>query len=488
MRSYKIYPKQWMELQPYERPDEVDKYYVEMSNAVLRILIDKGVDTEYDLDINELQLMAMRLTMYFEDVVSQIGVWDAAVGEFERRYGYPVPFYEPDDDYEKGYVNIEDVKFVFWNELQSFYCNDTFIFPNDALLNQIAEDLFVIFDEQWETAPENTRKKQFVHNPEAAQNYWKACKLFEWFVSQSFVSTMFKSAFENKFNSFMELNDQLDIEASMAAYNALTSIITAGTHNMLSMPAPQWFARIRKNEKEIWESFRLNAPSLYKYLRTDGSKIWFLDAVADAEMAVEDESIHIEFLKKGFDAGKYYLFSTAEFKGKRYQIGLMTAFSGENALQMREDMKRRQLFKDSEKAAHKLFLKHSGGKEMMFFGSKQELVDFYAKMGMEKFDLDNKSDCYVAITFEDSATSIYFDDFVKCINSPDNPFYDKKYAEDNAFDFLMNISNCDYHTVEYLTSRHYLDDAMLEDESDKDFVRKYNRFVVDYSYFSTKGK
>ena len=240
-----------MELQPYERPDEVDKYYVEMSNAVLRILINKGVDTEYDLDINELQLMAMRLTMYFEDVVSQIGIWDAAVGEFERRYGYPVPFYEPDDDYEKGYVNIEDVRFVFWNELQSFYYNDTFIFPNDALLNQIAEDLFVIFDGQWETAPENTRKKQFVHNPEAAQNYWKARKLFEWFVSQSFVSTMFKSAFEDEFNSFMELNDQLDIEESMAAYNAMTSISTVGTYNMLSMPAPQWFAASARTRKRF---------------------------------------------------------------------------------------------------------------------------------------------------------------------------------------------------------------------------------------------
>ncbi len=476
-----------MALQPYERPDAVDRYYAELADVVFQRLIDEEVNIEYELEISDLKLMAIRMTMFFEDVVSQIGIWAAAVGEFERRYGYPVPFYEPNNDYEKGYLNIEDVRYVFWNEIQSFYNEDTFIDPHNVTLKLFADDVFDIFDAQWETAPENTRKKEFVHNSEAAGNYWKARKLFEWFVAQSFVSTMFHSSFEKEFNGFMKLNNNLDVEESMAGYNAMTSISIDGRRNILSIPASEWFAFIRKDEKDIWESFKLNYPSMYKYLRTDGSKIWFLDAVADTEVAVETESIHTEFLKIGFDDNRYYLFTTAEFNGKRYQIGIMSAFSGVNALQMIDEMKRQKKFKDSEKAAHELFLKHSGGKEMMFFGSKQELVDFYAKMGMNNFDIPKISDCYVAITFEDSATSIYFGDVVKCICSPDNPYYDKKVAEDVAFGLLINSHDCDYHTIEYLTSHNYLNDAVQRDESDKYFVRKYNRFIVDYSYFKTKG-
>ena len=85
----KIYVKEWMLFQPYERQDEVDTYYVNVANQIAACLKD-FVGGRYPE--HSVHGIAIYLTLWFQDVISQTGIWQAFSEECRKRYGCLVPF------------------------------------------------------------------------------------------------------------------------------------------------------------------------------------------------------------------------------------------------------------------------------------------------------------------------------------------------------------------------------------------------------------
>ena len=94
----KIYVKEWMLFQPYERQDEVDTYYVNVANQIAACLKD-FVGGRYPE--HSVHGIAIYLTLWFQDVISQTGIWQAFSEECRKRYGCLVPFMtsEKEKDY-----------------------------------------------------------------------------------------------------------------------------------------------------------------------------------------------------------------------------------------------------------------------------------------------------------------------------------------------------------------------------------------------------
>lgn len=113
----KIYVKEWMLFQPYERQDEVDTYYVNVANHIAGCLKD-FVGGRYPE--HSVHGIAIYLTLWFQDVISQTGIWQAFSEECRKRYGCLVPFMTPEKekDYYPGEVNPEDLQFLLWHYLQ----------------------------------------------------------------------------------------------------------------------------------------------------------------------------------------------------------------------------------------------------------------------------------------------------------------------------------------------------------------------------------
>ena len=89
----KIYVKEWMLFQPYERQDEVDTYYVNVANHIAGCLKD-FVGGRYPE--HSVHGIAIYLTLWFQDVISQTGIWQAFSEECRKRYGCLVPFMTPE--------------------------------------------------------------------------------------------------------------------------------------------------------------------------------------------------------------------------------------------------------------------------------------------------------------------------------------------------------------------------------------------------------
>lgn len=82
-----------MLFQPYERQDEVDTYYVNVANHIAACLKD-FVGGRYPE--HSVHGIAIYLTLWFQDVISQTGIWQAFSEECRKRYGCLVPFMTPE--------------------------------------------------------------------------------------------------------------------------------------------------------------------------------------------------------------------------------------------------------------------------------------------------------------------------------------------------------------------------------------------------------
>ena len=113
----RIYNGDWKTLHPYSGSVPTDLYYITLANKVLAAI--RAVETSLEesdyrkIDETEQKELACILTAYFEDIISQTGIFQAFTRIHGKRFGKPLPFYTLDEDYTPGEINIEEVHTLF---------------------------------------------------------------------------------------------------------------------------------------------------------------------------------------------------------------------------------------------------------------------------------------------------------------------------------------------------------------------------------------
>ena len=156
----KIYIKQWLELKPYENQTLTDRYYLKLSNKIKTILIDDySIILGASLNGEDLDLLCIFLTAYFEDIISETNIWNSFIKIHKKLYNKKLPFFNT-DEYVDGEINEQDISFLisyFLNTIQE----DKFIHPVNLFITDVASTVFELLDDEYEYAPENKVLKTF---------------------------------------------------------------------------------------------------------------------------------------------------------------------------------------------------------------------------------------------------------------------------------------------------------------------------------------
>lgn len=180
MQKRKIYPKEWLTLHPYVQPQASDRYFVDLANRLYTLCSENRL-TPGSLTLSEslLQRLCLYAAAYLEDVISGLGLWQAFIRQHRKLYGTPLPFYHPGSEYLDDEINLEDVCFLIWNTLQKSpeknrilsnlkptdlpnrYASENeteerFIHPFAPFITELAQPLYEVLNEVYETAPANT--------------------------------------------------------------------------------------------------------------------------------------------------------------------------------------------------------------------------------------------------------------------------------------------------------------------------------------------
>ena len=147
--------KDWLKFKPYQTFSNYDNSYLAIASSVNTALKKHRAFFDEIFESNEevYSDLAITLTSYLEDLVNEIGIWEAYITTNQELYGYPLPFMAPEalEDYEPGDLNFDDVKYLIWHFLNVHI--DSFFAPDSILLIDAAVDVFNVLDKLWDKAP-----------------------------------------------------------------------------------------------------------------------------------------------------------------------------------------------------------------------------------------------------------------------------------------------------------------------------------------------
>lgn len=497
----KIYPKKWLELHPYKQTNSVDQYYVGIANEIHKRLYSSTIADAFEEEEN-IRYTSLCLAAWFEDVISQTGIWQAFTAECRKRYGAYLPFYPIKGDYFPDEINLEDIRFLLWHHIQYLCRGISAINPENPGIEQTAQEIYGLLAEEYETAPENERMQEFLyHSAMGEEDFFRYREILDWFHYQCYFNI------ENVAQCRDEAERLLDDEkitpemAETLIYATRTSLTFKGRRNLLSLTSPEWLALIGKAhpEHQLWGKVKARENSCYLLEKEDDEFLYVKDLCSEdeGEFKITKKSLNLSAIRSR-EVGKSTLICELIYFGNTWwQCGMLLENKYDQKMAEYVDDLTKQKEKTNEKAAFHDFIKASGGKSFVFCQSQEEISDFLLnKMGYglkEALDIPRIHTETGAMLMANPHTGLHIQfKLCECIKSPDNPNYNKEEAEKNAIMFIVNPDIIPYQLSCILQDEGMLPDAYLNSlqrkEYGQEFIRKNAYFLTDYFHYRCREK
>ena len=497
----KIYPQKWLELHPYKQTNSVDQYYVGIANEIHKRLYSSTIADAFEEEEN-IRYTSLCLAAWFEDVISQTGIWQAFTAECRKRYGAYLPFYPIKGDYFPDEINLEDIRFLLWHHIQYLCRGISAINPENPGIEQTAQEIYGLLAEEYETAPENERMQEFLyHSAMGEEDFFRYREILDWFHYQCYFNI------ENVAQCRDEAERLLDDEkitpemAETLIYATRTSLTFKGRRNLLSLTSPEWLALIGNAypEHQLWGKVKARENSCYLLEKEDDEFLYVKDLCSEdeGEFKITKKSLNLSAIRSR-EAGKSTLICELIYFGNAWwQCGMLLENKYDQKMAEYVDDLTKQKEKTNEKATFHDFIKASGGKSFVFCQSQEEISDFLLnKMGYglkEDLDIPRIHTETGAMLMANPHTGLHIQfKLCECIKSPDNPNYNKEEAEKNAIMFIVNPDIIPYQLSCILQDEGMLPDAYLNSlqrkEYGQEFIRKNAHFLTDYFHYRCREK
>jgi len=249
----RIFITEWKSFKPYGIHSSSDNYYLKLTNEINKIFYKKyNIFLETYLDKNKIDLLAIFLVSYFEDIISETRIFSSFVKKHQELYGTELPFYDTSEYYEDE-INIQDVKFLIWYFLNTLIDN-VLIYPTQPFIHLIAEDVMQVFEREYEYAPENPVLQIVYQLPDNEKDYYKI---------RDFLQTIIFDTYLFKIDTDFELiqvetkilEENKDDEMLPHYINELldTSTFSVKT-KLLALSSKEWAAEILGEQHSLYNS------------------------------------------------------------------------------------------------------------------------------------------------------------------------------------------------------------------------------------------
>lgn len=503
-KRMKITNQEWLAYMPYDKFSDIDKYYVDIVKRVYDVLAsDENFEEEFYLDDARIQNIAMNLTLWFMDVISEGNMWHAFTTECKQRYGKYLPFFDIDEsDYYPDEVNLEDVHFLLWHYIQCTQNGDgkhTF-HPKYDILESMAWKLYHIFEDEFENAPINddwhdALQPQALDEP-LSINFTRYVMMLA--NRCDYLGYGCREAMLHIVNEIITSKDEISKDDFAMKYgDGQMDILFCGTDlDLLGLTVAEWAVRIialgnKQLAKRIGK-LEVRDKSAYTVLPEDDKYLKLKEIRHKGEGkefdVVKDGIIDSE--SEGWQQKDIVLFSRLlKCGGEWTNCGLPSSLSRK---EFDEDPSSKFLYADYDELHNQLIAKvHNmffGSFEKKYFKNTEEIKALFSKFGNINDDADaiiRKFDAPCLILKLKNGDYQPVVEGLECIKDKDNPFYNKKKAQQDAIEFLTDDVNVTYEMACELLKRGMLDDAMIYPEGGKEertFVKRNAQFLLDYFY------
>lgn len=414
-----------------------------------------------DLDLEAVREIVLRLTLYFEDVVSDLGIWRSFTSWCREHYGRYLPFYVVDDsEYHQDEPHLQDCMLITWYAFTDIIPQGIH-YPFNKLVVTLSTEAFAVMDEEFENVAINEELKTFFQKADFTNDFYNQRAMLQWllfgcYLTHTFENNHILEQYEADFSNWSQ---------SQRSYAAMCKVVYNQKTGPLALYAKDYLAMIldangcQRQSRKVSEQEHLKA-DLYKILSVKSSSI-SLKSVQGRKLEIPRDSFNEEM---PWDIVKYIVASFVKYGSCWNLNGMMS--NTDEATFLQEEKRFNETYEGTPNYKHLIEL--SGGSPLFYFSNKKTYIDFLKQevgipsdilLSVTKSlkDQPSRDDVTLFLEGEYNPIAMAFG-VAKCIKDDRNPMYDKSFAEQNALAKTFDMPDT---MVKYLVSNNMLPDAQF---------------------------
>ena len=435
---------------------ETDKQYADLANDIHDLLYD-----ELDfMDDQQIKHASISLANYFEDLHSKTHLFETFAKLYKEMFGRYMPFYSSEDA-DSPQARLDAMKFMLWHSIAAER-DGMMLNPTNQGLANMAERLLKLWDEKKDGIQPNEELADYLYSEETQESANEVKMVLIWLGLNSFLGHWYGNPDPK--------NDEAGLGKLFGQTNKETLEYANECHIVFRIQTwplsltPQHISNdeiaksIEQIENKPYEMFQIVGNDLMGLTLKDfqGKTFWvdYSDFVGDArKMTTKHTHILASFIK---------LNTKWELNGPSLWLN-----PGQKLYQMYlDDLRNHHSWMHDYVGQFDEFINKHHNERLCFFRNGKEYVKWWKdELGMQDSDLFDevkKSKDAMACFFEyNGQTTCCMD--AECIKHPDNPCYDKSYAEENSLTFIGNTTSCSPDMLLYMFEHKLLPDAMFND-------------------------
>ena len=424
--------------------------YVDIANKIYNALLVAAPYPKSDC-----KDIAINIAIYYEDKMSNIGLWNAFVDKHMQMYSRPLPFFDVDvEDLQRDDVNVEEVDLLLWLVLSRNH-DDQFLNPmaGSRILADIIMDIILDADE----VQENVGLYNYIYDKDKANDYFKLKHILLW-LQRSYL--IYSDLTEDFYNATLDvLEDNFNNEK--AEYYASTRVSMYCEIGPLALLANLWLAQMYDNnnmhdEAKKLENVRYSTQELYMVTDADTEYATLTDALGGSYRMKNE---YPKLLQVNNCVGT----ALVKYGDLDWEVnGVMFLANSSSFDNVR---KQREMSRKEREIALPLYLKKTNGKQIAFFENKKQTIKWLKEItGMDdtkQFEKEMESNNYV--TFITEQGSIAFSPgIVHAVKCDDNPYYrmcDEDDLQTEAITAVLDFVSVQPEVLQYLLKNNMLCDG-----------------------------
>lgn len=479
MKQSRIFINEWLEWHPYQQTTAVDKYYTNLANRIYKILTKSPIANDLKVKEEDLRMLACCLTAYFEDVISEIGIWKAFTTECKRIYGKSLPFYDLQEEaYLEDETNEEDVRFLIWHHIQQTR-DGSVVNPENPIIEVAAVLIHNLLIDEYNNAPENERLQAFLNPDNRYDTFFEYRELLQWFHYQCYF---------NAFN-YRELEEVIDEEEEAWAekeythtqckifqYSITVDLCFSSRNNMLSLTSPEWLSRIYGSEfqqAKCFEDVVRKEQSLYLFQKEEEGFVYVMDVRTEKELRIERSSMSDTNVL--IPNQSYFVCILARYNTDWHQYGALLKVTEEDLLKLKAVFNEEDKQLEEAGKLYDTFMKKCNQVPFVIMRSHEEYLRFLQEdlnYTLQESELLLKKVPKECLLTPHREKGLIVCRAISSIKTSLNPFYDAKIAEEEAFNFYTKDGFCPFELICYLHDNDLLPDAGLKSLKGKEHGKK----------------
>lgn len=456
---------------------------IEYARIATEVLNEIAKEKVHDISAEGLRKIAINVTMYFEDVVADAGIWRAFTDKMKEMYGRTLPFYDVDEaTYYPDEPNLNDVRLLVWYTMLEVH-HGKIGNPENPILDRIAERAYSVLDKHFETVGVNEELKNYFAKADFANDFYEQRNFLIWLVYSCYL-TYNPYIKEQIYDEAQKLTAEIGVDFGHAYYVVECQMPYTTLIGPLELKPQEWAeAILRANgKKKVGKSIGCQQHMPYSGYKVVEAK----EGESLTLMSTDEET---------FTVSSYCLNNPVEeaYKAEGV-IGCFVKYCGEwNLNGDMSNIKDMAYFNElheeylNSKRLKPIYKKLKKDTSVYYFAGSNEMKNFI----LENLPIEEEAKKNLSIPEEHKNIVLYVPDDYKseleiypdgalCIRDERNPYYNAKWAKNQSVNFILSIANPEFRR--YLVSHNMLPDATINSskgvERGNEIVQQNFDFIV----------